>query len=59
MKEAESRFPEDVPMPPHWGGFVLKPERMEFWQGGAARLHDRFEYRRSPDGGWAIQRLAP
>jgi pyridoxamine 5'-phosphate oxidase len=48
----------DVPRPEFWGGYLLRPERIEFWQGQAARLHDRFAYTRDADG-WAIQRLAP
>jgi pyridoxamine 5'-phosphate oxidase len=48
----------DVPVPEFWGGFILHPERIEFWQGQAARLHDRFVYVREGDG-WSIQRLAP
>ena len=48
-----------IPMPPHWGGFVLSPERIEFWQGRASRLHDRFCYTRNNDGAWFVERLAP
>jgi pyridoxamine 5'-phosphate oxidase len=48
-----------VPLPPHWGGFRVKPELFEFWQGRPNRLHDRFRYMRKPDGGWQIDRLAP
>jgi pyridoxamine 5'-phosphate oxidase len=48
----------DVPRPPHWGGFRIIPARYEFWQAGAHRLHDRFEYTRDGDG-WFIQRLNP
>jgi pyridoxamine 5'-phosphate oxidase len=60
LKEAERNFPgEDIPMPPHWGGFVVKPTRIEFWQGRPNRLHDRFRYSRTADGRWQIQRLAP
>jgi pyridoxamine 5'-phosphate oxidase len=55
----EVKYPHDVPMPEFWGGYVLKPERIEFWQGGAGRLHDRFEYAKQADGSWKIQRLAP
>ena len=48
-----------VPLPPHWGGFRMKPERFEFWQGRPNRLHDRFRYTRKTDGRWQIDRLAP
>jgi pyridoxamine 5'-phosphate oxidase len=47
------------PRPPHWGGFRLRPERWEFWQGRKSRLHDRLEYRLQSDGAWLRQRLAP
>ncbi len=49
----------DVPRPPYWGGYRLKPSRIEFWQGQARRLHDRLRYDRGPDGQWSITRLAP
>jgi pyridoxamine 5'-phosphate oxidase len=58
-RELEKRFPSDIPLPPNWGGFILKPERIEFWQGRPSRLHDRFHYTRLPDGSWKIERLAP
>ncbi len=45
--------------PPHWGGFRLKPERWEFWQGRKSRLHDRLSYRLLDDGQWVKERLAP
>jgi pyridoxamine 5'-phosphate oxidase len=48
-----------VPRPPHWGGYRLAPTEVEFWQGRAFRLHDRFRYLREPDGGWRIDRLSP
>ena len=53
------KFPGEVPLPPHWGGFVLRPERIEFWQGRPSRLHDRFSYTRQPDNSWKLERLAP
>lgn len=56
--EMEARFPEDVPRPPHWGGYRLDPHTVEFWQGRADRLHDRLRYRREGDA-WRIERLAP
>src|SRR6201996_1201065 len=48
---------EDVPRPDFWGGFLLRPTTIEFWQGQQARLHDRFLYARSPGRGWSIERL--
>ena len=58
-QEAEARFPNDVPMPPYWGGYVLAPTRIEFWQGRPSRLHDRFCYTRDANGGWKLERLSP
>ena len=49
---------QPVPRPPHWGGYRIVPVRFEFWQAGAHRLHDRFEYTRTDDG-WDIRRLNP
>jgi len=49
MEEMAARFPGDVPLPPNWGGYVLKPND-EFWQGRLNRLHDRFCYTHQPDG---------
>jgi pyridoxamine 5'-phosphate oxidase len=57
--ELEKKFPGEIPLPPHWGGFILQPERIEFWQGRPSRLHDRFSYVRAADGAWKIERLAP
>ena len=55
----EQRFASDIPLPPNWGGYLLRPERIEFWQGRPSRLHDRFSYTRQADGAWTIERLAP
>jgi pyridoxamine 5'-phosphate oxidase len=57
--EIEEKFSgADVPRPPFWGGYALRPEQIEFWQGQAARLHDRFRYTREGEG-WRLERLAP
>jgi len=58
--ELERRWPEgtEVPMPDFWGGYRLRPDRMEFWQGRPSRLHDRFRYTRHEDS-WQVARLAP
>ncbi|WP_300399788.1 pyridoxamine 5'-phosphate oxidase [Nocardioides sp.] len=57
--DAESRFEgEDVPVPDEWGGYLVRPEAVEFWQGRPSRLHDRLVYERAGDG-WATHRLAP
>jgi pyridoxamine 5'-phosphate oxidase len=59
VEEARSRFPDgEVPLPAHWGGFLLVPESYEFWQHGADRLHDRIRYVRE-GAGWRRERLAP
>ena len=58
-QDAEARFPQDVPLPPYWGGYVLSPHRVEFWQGRPSRLHDRFCYTRQPDSKWKLERLSP
>jgi pyridoxamine 5'-phosphate oxidase len=60
MAEMTERFGDKaIPLPPHWGGYRLKPETIEFWQGRANRLHDRFRYARQLNGTWSIDRLAP
>ena len=60
LEEMKQRFAEgQIPLPPHSGGFRLKPERIEFWQGRPDRLHDRFRYTLQSSGSWSIDRLAP
>jgi pyridoxamine 5'-phosphate oxidase len=60
VAELERRWPDpaSIPMPDFWGGYVLVPDTVEFWQAGEYRLHDRLRYRRRDDG-WAIERLSP
>ena len=57
--EAEERFGAEPHRPPFWGGYVLAPERLEFWQNRPNRLHDRFRYTRDTRGDWRMERLAP
>ncbi|MEY2480296.1 MAG: pyridoxamine 5-phosphate oxidase [Verrucomicrobiota bacterium] len=60
LAEMTERFQgKEIPLPPHWGGYRLKPKTIEFWQGRPNRLHDRFRYARQKSGDWLIQRLAP
>lgn len=59
FSEFDLKFGENVPRPPHWGGYRVKPEVIEFWQGQDNRMHDRLRYTRQPDGNWIIERLAP
>ena len=60
LEVIKRRFPTDeIPRPPHWGGFRIVPESIEFWQGRRSRLHDRLIYRRSAEGPWQVERLAP
>ena len=59
FEEFAWKFADNVPRPPHWGGYRLKPMEIEFWQGRENRLHDRLRYRLQPDGTWLVERLAP
>jgi pyridoxamine 5'-phosphate oxidase len=58
VREMQARFPDDVPLPPSWGGYRVAPESIEFWQGRESRLHDRLRYVRE-NSGWRLERLAP
>jgi pyridoxamine 5'-phosphate oxidase len=58
-KAFAEQFGEHPLRPPHWGGYRLKPDRWEFWQGRPSRLHDRLRYVLQADGGWLMERLAP
>lgn len=54
-----AQFLLQPPRPPHWGGYRLKPDNWQFWQGRKSRLHDRLRYTLEPDGAWLRERLAP
>jgi pyridoxamine 5'-phosphate oxidase len=59
LRDVTRQFPtDDIPLPPHWGGFRVVPDEVEFWQGRPSRLHDRLRYHREPSG-WRIERLSP
>lgn len=57
--EAQAAYGDDPPLPPWWGGYLLRPSRLEFWQNRPNRLHDRFRYSLGSDGSWSLERLAP
>lgn len=60
INQLEKEFEgKPVPRPANWGGYAVRPHSIEFWQGRPSRLHDRFRYRKSNDGKWIIERLAP
>ena len=58
VKEVMDKYPENVPMPDHWGGYLVKPESIEFWQGRPSRLHDRIRFTKKSNA-WTIERIAP
>jgi pyridoxamine 5'-phosphate oxidase len=60
LRDVEERFGDgEVPLPPHWGGYRLVPDVIEFWQGRASRLHDRIRYTREVGKRWRVERLSP
>lgn len=56
---ADERYPDEVPVPEEWGGYVVQAHAVEFWQGRPGRMHDRLVYRRHGSGAWVTERLAP
>ncbi|MDP5107760.1 MAG: pyridoxamine 5'-phosphate oxidase [Candidatus Nanopelagicales bacterium] len=58
VKEFMDKYPEEVPMPDYWGGYILKPESVEFWQGRPSRLHDRIRFTKK-ENSWIIERISP
>jgi pyridoxamine 5'-phosphate oxidase len=58
-QDFHARFGDAPPRPPHWGGYRLVPDAIEFWQGRPSRLHDRLRFTREGDAGWQIVRLSP
>ena len=58
-RQLDLLYPDDIPMPPYWGGYLLTPDEIEFWQGRANRLHDRLQYVKNAEGEWHTQRLSP
>jgi pyridoxamine 5'-phosphate oxidase len=59
VKELGAQYAENIPVPENWGGYCVRPERIEFWQGRANRLHDRIVFRRKSESEWRMERLSP
>lgn len=60
FNEIKNKFVKgEIPFPDFWGGYIVKPKKIEFWQAGTNRLHDRFVYTLQENGSWEIERLAP
>ena len=60
FEQLAAQYPDDdIPMAYHWGGYRVKPDLLEFWQGRHGRMHDRLRYRPRNEGGWLLERLEP
>jgi pyridoxamine 5'-phosphate oxidase len=59
VRDVERRFPDEIPRPEHWGGYRMRPDAVELWQGRPDRLHDREHFLLQPDGTWRTERLSP
>lgn len=59
VQQLATQYHEDVPRPPHWGGYIIEPLRIEFWQGRPSRLHDRIVFEKQQNGSWDIYRKNP
>jgi len=59
LKYEEQFGNQNIPRPEHWGGYLVKPNKIEFWQGRSSRLHDRIQYTFQTDGNWKRERVAP
>jgi len=60
FEQLATQYPDDdIPMAYHWGGYRVKPDLLEFWQGRHGRMHDRLRYRLRNEGGWLLERLEP
>jgi pyridoxamine 5'-phosphate oxidase len=59
IQALSEQFPDEVPRPPHWGGYIIQPTRVEFWQGRPSRLHDRIVFEKTAAETWDIYRKNP
>ncbi len=59
VKKFQLEFKNSIPRPPHWGGYRVLPDLIEFWQGRKNRLHDRIQFTKTNEGSWKVERLAP